>query len=156
MKAKKTAIQIIFGLAATLLFTAKIFAQNNTPVGYWNTVDDKTGQVLSVVQIYQAGSGLQGRIVAIKPVLGQKSTDICTKCKGQLQNRPMMGLGIIWGMQQVSANTWGRGRVLDPKSGNIYQGTMTVINNGNALRLRGYVGVPMFGRSETWIRTSRP
>jgi uncharacterized protein (DUF2147 family) len=90
------------------------------------------------------------------PVLGQKVTDRCVKCEGNLQNQPMMGLGIIWGMQQLNQITWGRGRVLDPKSGNIYRGTMTLVNNGQALQLRGYIGIPIFGRTETWIRTNRP
>jgi uncharacterized protein (DUF2147 family) len=138
------------------VFCLNATAQTMSPVGYWKTVDDKTGEVLSVVQIYSPGDTLAGKIVQIMPVLGQKVTDRCVKCEGNLQNQPMMGLGIIWGMQQLNQITWGRGRVLDPKSGNIYRGTMTLVNNGQALQLRGYIGIPIFGRTETWIRTNRP
>lgn len=137
-------------------FCINATAQNISPVGYWKTVDDKTGDILSVVQIYSAGNALAGKIVQIMPVLGQKITDRCVKCKGDMYNQPMMGLGIIWGMQQLNQITWGRGRVLDPKSGNIYRGTMSLINNGQLLQLRGYIGLPLFGRTETWIRTNRP
>lgn len=141
-------------LGIVLIFlTSPVFAANS-PTGYWKTVDDKTGQVLSVVEIYQAGNTLEGKIVKIMPVLGQRPTDICVKCKGPMHNRPMMGLKVMWGMSQISPDTWGRGQVLDPKSGNIYRGNMRLTNNGNDLHLRGYVGLPMFGRSETWVRTN--
>lgn len=154
MKGNKLLI-IAMAVIASLL-TLKIFAAaTDSPVGYWQTVDDKTGKVLSIVQIYSAGNTLQGRIVKIMPVLGQKSTDICVKCKGELRGRPMLNLPVIYGMQQVGANAWSRGHVLDPKSGNIYSGTMTLIDNGNRLKLRGYVINPLFGRSETWVRAGR-
>lgn len=156
MSARKIAVKIAFGMLVSLLLSVQALAADNSPVGYWKTIDDKTGQVLSIVHIYPANNGLDGKIVQIMPVLGQKKTDICTKCKGEMANKPMMGLRVISGMQQTSDNTWSRGRVLDPKSGNIYQGNMALENGGQALKLKGYVGLPMFGRSETWTRTNKP
>lgn len=131
-------------------------ADNNSAVGYWKTVDDKTGQVLSIVQIYPVGNVLEGKIVTIMPVLGQKITDICRKCRGELHNQPMLKLRIMWNMEQRTDNVWDHGRVLDPKSGNVYQGKMMLNKDGTQLKLRGYVGIPVFGRSETWIRTDKP
>lgn len=151
----KTFVVAITGFITALVLSNAI-AASDSPVGYWKTVDDKTGLVLSVVEIYQAGNALHGKIVEIMPVLGQKPTDRCEKCRGALRDKPNLGMTIMWGMQQISNNTWGRGHVLDPKSGNIYQGTMTLINDGNNLHLRGYVGLPIFGRTETWDRTSKP
>jgi uncharacterized protein (DUF2147 family) len=141
--------------AITVLFSSSIFAAMNSPVGYWKTVDDKTGKVLSIVQIYPVGNTLEGRVVRIMPVLGQKPTEVCEKCKGSLHNKPIMGMRIIWGMHQVSADTWTRGQVLDPKSGKTYQATLKLVNNGANLKLRGYVGLPTMGRSQTWARTTR-
>lgn len=143
---------------AAVAFSAQAYAATNmnSAIGYWKTVDDKSGQILSVVEIYPGGDSLHGKIVKIYPVLGQKTTDICVKCRGDAQNKPMLGLQILWGMVPVSANTWAKGRVLDPKSGSIYSGSMKLIDNGEKLRLRGFIGISMFGRSETWIRTERP
>lgn len=144
-------------MIALFVFSYSAFAgTTDSAAGYWKTVDDKTGEVLSVVQIYPAGNTLEGKIVTIMPVLGQKNTDTCVKCKGSLQNKPMLGMRIMWNMQQVSNDTWGRGRVLDPKSGNVYQGTMKLSSDGSKLKLRGYIGVPVLGRSQTWLRTNNP
>ncbi len=143
---------------AAVAFTAQAYAASNmnSAIGYWKTVDDKTGQILSVVQIYPGGDSLYGKIVKIYPVLGQKTTDLCVKCRGGLLNKPMLGLQIMSGMVPISANAWGRGRVLDPKSGSVYSGSMKLIDNGQKLRLRGFVGISLFGRTETWLRTDRP
>ena len=148
----KSFAKLLIAAITFLVLTTHAFAANDTPVGYWKTVDDKTGEVLSIVQIYQADNALQGKIVKIMPVLGQKVTDRCVKCEGDLYNARMLGMVILWGMQQVDSSTWSGGRVLDPKSGNIYNGKMTLEDNGKLLNLRGYIGIPLFGRSETWIR----
>lgn len=149
----------IFSAIILLFSINKIIAATNlTPIGDWKTIDDKTSQVLSVVQIYAEKDGsLSGKIIEIIPVLGQKKTDLCVECKGSTHNQPILGMRIIWGMiqQEVGSDTWINGHVLDPKSGNIYSGKMTVLNNGQSLKLRGYVLMPMLGRSEIWQRSYR-
>ena len=154
----------VFGVLILLFSVNQISAAANlvsagfTPIGYWKTIDDKTSAVLSVVQIYaEKDGGLSGKVVEIMPVLGQKTTDVCQACKGQLHNQPILGMQIIWGMKQDSptSDTWVDGHVLDPKSGSVYSGKMTVLNNGQQLKLRGYVLMPMLGRSEIWQRTDK-
>lgn len=158
MKANKTTlktfIRVLTGFI-TALFLAHAIAASDTPIGYWKAVDDKSGVVLSIIQIYPAGHTLQGRIAKIMPVHGQQSTDRCVNCKGARRNQPNLGMTMIWGMQQVSNNEWARGHVLDPRSGTIYQANMTLVDNGDKLRLRGYIGLPIFGRSTTWDRASK-
>jgi uncharacterized protein (DUF2147 family) len=152
----KSSILTAFLLIFSLIFSLSSIAANNSPVGYWKTVDDKTGEVLSIVQIYNVDNALEGKIVKIMPVLDQKSTDRCTHCKGELANKPILGLRILWGMQPIDDQTWGNGHVLDPKSGNIYRGKMMLIDNGEILRLRGYIGIPEIGRAQIWKRTGKP
>ncbi|MSP52690.1 MAG: DUF2147 domain-containing protein [Gammaproteobacteria bacterium] len=152
----------VFGVLILLFSVNQISAATDlmpvglTPIGYWKTIDDKTSQVLSIVQIYAEKDGsLSGKVVTIMPVLGQQKTDVCQACKDQLHNKPILGMEIIWGMKHdmPMSDTWIDGHVLDPKSGSVYSGKMTVLNNGQQLKLRGYVLMPLLGRSEIWQRT---
>ena len=156
----KKYVILAFLMVLLLAVRGHVFAEPTmltTPVGYWNTVDDKTGQILSVVQIYQEKDGsLSGKIVRIYPVLGQKTTDLCKECDGGLKDQPILGMKVMWAMLPDTSTpmVWNYGHLLDPKSGNIYSGKMTLANDGQSLVLRGYVIMPLLGRSETWQRTN--
>jgi uncharacterized protein (DUF2147 family) len=71
-----------------------------------------------------------------------------------LQNKPIEGLANIWGLQQDSENPlkWIDGQILDPKNGKSYHCQMTLSEDGKELSVHGYVGVPLFGRTQTWSR----
>lgn len=149
-------------LAGILLAAISNLAFANTALtsaaGYWKTVDDKTGLVLSQVQIYTKDNELVGKIVKIYPVLGQKNTDICTKCSGKLKNKRMLELPVIFNMKRDTSSSfplWRGGHVLDPKSGNIYKGKMWLTDNGCKLHLRGFIGISLFGRNEVWNRVDK-
>ena len=147
-------------LVCGLLFLPKwVCADTSTAIGLWNTVDDKTGQVLSQVEFYTvADHSLSGKIVNIFPVLGQNPKDLCGYCKGDLQNKPILGMTIVTGMLPTSGDTgaWSSGQVLDPKSGSVYHGKMWLSDNGCQLHLRGYIGISLFGRTEVWTRANEP
>lgn len=145
---KKCIAFIIAFVCASLTFAGPI-----TAVGYWKTIDDKTGKALSIVRIYKTKSGkLNGKIFKILKVAGQKPSDRCKACEGMLHNKPVLGLRIIWGMQREAEGHYVGGRVLDPKSGSIYRGRLAVMEDGCQLDVRGYIGLPLFGRTETWDR----
>jgi uncharacterized protein (DUF2147 family) len=57
---------------------------------------------------------------------------------------------------QQNLNTWRGGEILDPSTGKSYHFYITVIDNGNKLTARGYIGMPLFGRTQTWIRVAGP
>jgi len=63
-----------------------------------------------------------------------------------LQSRPRMGMVMMYGFTYDSGNVWDDGEIYDPKSGNTYSGTIT-LSSENSLDLRGYVGIPLFGRT---------
>ena len=67
-----------------------------------------------------------------------------------LRNRPLRGLTILSGFR-FDDGRWVGGRIYDPNSGNTYRGTIRLVDR-NALDLRGYVGISLFGRTETWRR----
>jgi uncharacterized protein (DUF2147 family) len=68
-----------------------------------------------------------------------------------LQSRPRMGMVIMYGFKHDGNNVWDDGEIYDPKSGNTYSGTVT-LSSENSLDLRGYVGIPLFGRTSKWTR----
>ena len=78
----------------------------------------------------------------------------CRVQRGNLKNKPFIGLPFIWGFKQDAKNPreFNQGHVLDPIGGKIYKGKARLSANGKRLTLRGYVGVSVIGRSVTWVK----
>jgi uncharacterized protein (DUF2147 family) len=127
-------------------------AQNqalNSPVGRWRTVDDATGKAKSIVAIREENGKLYGTIETLfNPPVPHPT---CYLCSGDLKDRPLVGLQVLWGFQQ-EGNRWSGGEVLDPETGKIYKASLALENGGKDLQLHGYIGVPLFGRTEHWVR----
>ena len=138
-------------IALLLLMLPLAALAQNTPVGKWRTIDDKTGKVKSIVEIYEAGNGtLSGKVLQL--VNSDKGPNaICDLCKGANHNKPVTGMVIAWGLQH-EGDVWDDGKILDPKNGKVYSAKMTPLNGGAKLEVRGYMGFSLLGRSQTWIR----
>jgi len=128
-----------------MLFATSIFAQS--PVGVWKTIDDETGQAKSYVKIYEANGVLYGQIQELLTP-GDKGK-LCDKCPGQMKDKPIEGLTIIWGMKK-DGEEWTGGQIMDPKNGKIYSCKLRV--EGSKLIVRGFLGFSLIGRNQTWIR----
>jgi uncharacterized protein (DUF2147 family) len=120
-------------------------------VGRWKTVDDKTGETMSVVQLVERDGRVSGTIVQVAPKPGVSGEQVCKRCTGALKDRPIVGLPLIDGLQRVG-DAWDNGTIVDPSSGTTYRCRVTVAKDGASLEVRGYVGIPLFGRSQTWLR----
>ena len=119
--------------------------------GRWLTFDDATQAPRSIVEIERDGRRVTGRIVEIYSKPGEDPDPICDRCAGTDRGRKIRGLAIL----NMEGDADGRnfsGTVLDPESGKVYQGVVTLESDGKRLVLRGYVLLPLFGRSETWSR----
>ena len=123
-----------------------------SPVGNWLSLDDQTHQPRCVIKIWQEGDHYFGKVYKVWLQPGEKEGDVCVLCKGELHNQPMLGLKILRGFNQVSANKWAHGTIVDPTTGGEYHSTLTLNEDGNQLFVRGYIGVPLFGRTQTWYR----
>jgi uncharacterized protein (DUF2147 family) len=121
----------------------------SSPAGRWKTIDDVTGKAKSVVVIRTVNGELNGTIEKLFDPPVPHPT--CYLCSGDLKDRPLVGLQVLWGFQH-DGDAWTGGRVLDPESGKIYHASLTLEDGGRSLRLRGYIGVPLLGRTEHWIR----
>ncbi|MBB3107919.1 uncharacterized protein (DUF2147 family) [Psychrobacter luti] len=145
---KRTISSLVIFSAGALLSTS-VFAVslNGTQ---WQTIDDKTGEKKAVIQLTESGGKVSGKIIK---VLKKENADaLCTKCPGSLKNKPVEGLQILSGLKADGNNQWSDGKLVDPESGKTYSGKLTLSDNGQSLKLRGFVGTPVFGRSQTWQR----
>lgn len=126
-------------------------AEPSTPVGIWQTVDDHTGQPKALVQIVEdAGGTLSGKVIK---GLGPNDDPArrCTACTDARKDQPILGMTIIDGMRET-AGGWDGGHILDPENGKTYRCKMHLEDGGQKLVVRGYIGVSLLGRSQTWNR----
>ena len=126
-------------------------AAGETPAGLWTTIDDSTGKARSEVRIYEQDGAYSGRI---EKILIPGKTDKCVLCTDERKDQPALGLVIIRNMKKSpgTPNQWSGGDILDPEQGTVYTSRMSLSNDGESLTVRGYVGIPLFGRSQTWQR----
>jgi uncharacterized protein (DUF2147 family) len=147
----RTAVRSMLITAALLLATAAWAADTATPVGTWTQVDDATGKPKSIIEISEQPDGsLQG---VVKEVLfsDQGTNPICDKCGGERHNQPVVGMTIMWGVKK-DGDQWDGGQILDPNNGKTYKVKLKLKDDGQKLDVRGYVGMPLLGRTQTWIR----
>lgn len=146
---------LILFLLSSFIYAANPISQS--AVGYWQTIDDVTNQPKAIVQIWESsGKKLSGRIVKVFPRPGVVPQTLCTACKGEKRNKPIVGMIILTGLtsKKNHPTEWVGGEILDPKNGKVYHCNIKLIDNGAKLAVRGYLGLPLFGRSQTWIRIS--
>ncbi|TDR32558.1 DUF2147 domain-containing protein [Hydromonas duriensis] len=129
-------------IAAALTLSTAAFAD---PTGTWRTIDDKTGQAKSLVRISNEGGKYVGRIAEIL-----NGPSVCDICEGEFHGKNLIGQTILWGLKSEGDNKYGGGRIQDPKNGKTYNASM--VDNGNSLDVRGYIGVSALGRTQKWQR----
>lgn len=150
MKFPITLSLIIFILFGTAFAKSSSW---NSPVGYWQQIDDKTGRPHSIVQIFQKQDIVYGKVIKGYPRLdGTMPPKFCTQCSGELYNQPIIGMTILSGFIQVSKIKWSGGTILDPDNGKYYKAQLVLTDQGKTLKVRGYVGMTLFGRTQTWKR----
>lgn len=124
----------------------------DSAVGRWKTIDDETNTARSIVEITEVNGELQGRIVQIFYQPGEKTDPVCEACEGDRKNQAIIGMVFLWGLKPDGASEWVGGNVLDPKNGKIYTAKASLTEAGQKLRLRGYIGTPILGRTQIWLR----
>ncbi|MEZ5653368.1 MAG: DUF2147 domain-containing protein [Burkholderiaceae bacterium] len=124
-------------------------AQAPTPEGVWRTVDDETGQSKSLVRISRVGDALVGTVEEI--LVAGKEDARCDACEGERHGQPIRGMRILWDVVP-QGDEYGGGRILDPNNGKIYKVKLWLGDDPATLTVRGYIGMPLLGRSQTWQR----
>lgn len=138
-------------LMLSLSFAAAAAFAQVTPVGLWKTIDDETKQEKSHVRIVESGGVLTGRIEKLLDPAKQDSR--CDKCTDERKDKPVVGMTILSGVRKnEDGSRWDGGTILDPNNGQVYKVRLTPKDGGRALDVRGYIGAPLLGRTQTWIR----
>ncbi|RTQ33099.1 DUF2147 domain-containing protein [Variovorax gossypii] len=126
-------------------------ADQTSPTGLWKNMDDVSGKPRALIRITESGGMLLGRIEKVFPGPQEDSNPRCTKCEGTNKDAPVVGLEILSGLSREGGEYVG-GQILDPDNGKVYRSKLRLSDNGRKLDVRGYIGVPMLGRSQTWLR----
>ncbi len=123
---------------------------NNTPVGKWHSIDDKTKEIKSEITITETDGVLFGKISKLLRK-DAKPDAVCTECKDARKDKPLVGLEIIRGAKkETNEDVWTGGKILDPENGREYTLKLTPDEGGKKLLVRGSIGP--FGRTQTWVR----
>jgi uncharacterized protein (DUF2147 family) len=126
-------------------------ADVNSPTGLWKTIDDKTGKERSFVRITENNGVFEGKVEKIYDQPGDDPQHLCKECEGERKDKPIIGMTILWGLKK-DGQQYAGGEILDPKNGSVYRAKMKLLDGGKKLEVRGFIGVSLFGRSQTWVR----
>lgn len=137
-------------IAASLLATPAM-ADDSSPVGLWKNIDDVSGKPKALIRITETNGVLQGRIEKLFRAADEEQNPKCEKCKDARKDQPIIGMVFMSGLKK-DGNEYNDGEILDPDNGKVYRSKLKLADGGKKLEVRGYIGVPMLGRSQTWLR----
>ncbi|MDI9571018.1 MAG: DUF2147 domain-containing protein [Pseudomonadota bacterium] len=145
MKKTMSMVAVILCCSVSLALAA------GSPVGKWKTIDDETKKEKSIVEVYEAGGKIHGRIIQLLQEKDGGKSKLCTKCPGSDQNKPMLGLVFLKDLK-ADGDEYTGGTILDPNNGKVYKCKLEVVEGGDKMKVRGFLGVSLLGRTQIWHR----
>lgn len=128
------------------IFSISIHAQ--TIFGKWHSKNDDTGEVDSVIEVYKKNGKAFAKVIEVKDP--ERQDAVCELCEGKNKGKKILGLDILTGLEK-DGNEWSGGTILDPRNGKVYK-CYIALEKPNKLKLRGYIGFSMFGKTAYWER----
>ncbi len=135
------------GLFLILFLTASL-SQSQNITGKWYSIDPDTNEKESTIEIYQQNNKVFAKIISL--LKDEDKGKVCDQCTGKDKDKPIEGLIIIKGLSK-DGDEWNDGKILDPKNGKYYKCYIT-LEEKNKLKIRGYIGFSLIGRTEYWFR----
>jgi uncharacterized protein (DUF2147 family) len=141
-----------FVAALSLLLVAVMAHAQTTPAGLWKTIDDETKAEKSLIRITESNGVYTGKLEKLLGAMSQET--VCDKCTDDRKDKPIVGMTLIKGVKHSDsdADRWDGGEILDPNNGKTYKVRLTPGDGGKTLAVRGYIGAPLLGRTQTWVR----
>jgi len=136
-------------LAMLAPWPGSVCAQAPSPAGLWTTYSDKTGKPDALVRISEADGVFTGIVVEV--LSATDPNPVCELCEGELKDQPVAGMAILRGLRREGEG-YGGGTILDPDDGRTYRCKALLRDGGARLEVRGYLGAPVFGRTQVWVR----
>ena len=144
-------LKIVLATAVFLAHTV-VLAQS-TPAGLWKTIDDETKKEKSLIRVTESGGVFTGKLEKFLDPATKPDT-VCDKCSDERKDKAVLGMTLIRNVKKNAdeAAQWDGGDILDPNNGKVYKVRIKPIDGGKSLEVRGYIGSPILGRTQTWIR----
>ncbi|MEL6671581.1 MAG: DUF2147 domain-containing protein [Bacteroidota bacterium] len=149
----KKSLLISACFALFLGFVAMSDLQAQSVLGKWKTIDDETGDVKSIVELYMVGEKVHGKVVQLFRKPDEDPDPVCDECDDDdpRYNKKVLGMEILTGLEKESNEEWEDGDILDPKNGSVYSCYIELVEP-DKLKVRGYLGVSLLGRTQYWYR----
>lgn len=145
------AVRLRVALVLVFLFLGGLLcrAGAQTAAGEWRTFDDKTGQAKGEVRIFEQNGHWFGEVARVYDSKDAQSR--CDACKDDRKGKPVLGLTILRNMTLADGEYSG-GEILDPDTGKVYRCKFRLVDGGEKLEIRGFLGISLLGRTQTWVR----
>jgi uncharacterized protein (DUF2147 family) len=131
-----------------LLFVLSITINAQTIFGKWNSKNEETGNIDSIIEVYEKDGKAFAKVIDIKGSERRKA--LCVQCEDENKNKPILGLNILTGLEK-DGEEWSGGSILDPRNGKVYNCYIKLVKS-NKLKIRGYIGLALFGKTAYWER----
>jgi uncharacterized protein (DUF2147 family)/surface polysaccharide O-acyltransferase-like enzyme len=135
-------------VVATALCSRAMPGLAASPLGLWYAEGGAAR-----VEITACGEALCGRVVWLRSPFDENGCELRDRQNPDpvLRDRPLVGLEILYGLERTAADTWEGGSIYDPTTGNTYRARL-LLDGENRVKLRGYLGIPLLGRTTSWFR----
>ena len=132
----------------SMVLFATISAQAQSVLGKWVTIDDETNEKKSVVEVYERGGKIYGKVVKLFRKPGEDPDPVCDDCDEDDSRymKKIMGMVIMEGLSKDD-DEYSGGTILKPSTGTVYR--CKIWRSGEKLMVRGYVG--FFYKTQTWL-----